>query len=196
MKTKPLLIALGAGALSFLSACSTTSSTSNITAAQTPAPQRPTGFVSVRKYVDSVKTETGDQYQNVEYGWDYDKGVAIERISTLDGALISKKEWPSLTLRATDAEMEYAYALVRADPRLKATATRKDARFYGGFSFAERENLDDASRPCQEKSRCVHVMVSGGPNGEENIAHAIVDLALGQVVIANYQGQSPTPSKN
>lgn len=187
---------LAAACVIALAACSSTTTKPSVSASQTPAIQKPSGFVSVRQYVDSVKTENGDQYQNVEYGWDYDRGVAIERISTLDGALVSKKEWPSLTLRATDAEMEYAYSLVRADPRLSATAERKDARFYGGFSFTDREHLDDPKRPCQEKSRCVHVMVSGGPSGEENIAHAIVDLALGQVVIPHYEGQIPTPSKN
>ena len=181
--------------LAALSACSQPTKPS-ATSAESVVSARPSGFVSVREYVDSVKTDHGDQYQNVQYGWDYDRGVAMERITTLEGELVSENEQPALTLRATEAEMDYAYALVRADPRLKQTAIRKDARFYGGFSFADREHLDDPTRPCQEKSRCVHVMVSGGPNGEENIAHAIVDLALGQVVIANYKGQSPTPSEN
>lgn len=193
MKIKTFLIVLSCVALS---ACSSTANKPSTATIEAPAAKRPTGLVIVRDYVDSVKTDHGDQYQKIQYGWDYDRGTAIERISTLEGELISEKAWPTLTLRATDAEMEYAYSLVRADQRLKSTAERKDARFYGGFSFADREHLDDPNRPCQEKSRCVHVMVSGGPNGEENIAHAIVDLALGQVVIPNYDGQSPTPSKN
>ena len=179
--------------LALFSACSQPTKSNASTEALS---QRPTGFVIVRDYVDSVKTDHGEEYQKIQYGWDYERGVAVERISTLEGALISEKPWPALTLKATDAEMDYAYSLVRADPRLKQTAIRKDARFYGGFSYADREHLDDPNRPCKEKSRCVHVMVSGGPNGEENIAHAIVDLALGQVVIANYQASSSTPSKN
>jgi hypothetical protein len=158
--------------------------------------QKPSGFVLVREYIDSVKTDAGDVYQKVQYGWDYDQGVAVERIYSLQqhfdrssdkaNKLISEQAKPGLTLKTTEAELQYAYALIRSHRDLKIICMRQDARFYGGFSLRN----DDFSNWCGVKSRCIHVIVSGGPNGEAALAHAIVDLALGQVIDAHYQGSA------
>jgi hypothetical protein len=174
---------------------------SNVLRTWTQTLPKPSGFVLVREYVDSVKTDAGDVYQKVQYGWDYDQGVAVERIYRLqeqsgrisDNAnkLISEQAQPGLTLKTTEAELQYAYALVRSHRDLKIVCMRQDARFYGGFSLRN----DDVSNRCGVKSRCIHVIVSGGPNGEEALVHAIVDLALGQVIDAHYQGSEELANK-
>ena len=159
---------------------------------------RPSGYVMVREYVDSVKTERGDEYQKVQYGWDYDQGVAMQRISKMDGTLISAHAEPDLTLETTPNELEYAFDLVRKHPELSDFAKRADARFYGGFSH-KTDPRDIASTPanvaCGALSRCIHVIISGGVTGEQSLAHAIVNLASGLVVDANYRGESAVVSK-
>lgn len=155
-----------------------------VTLAQIPANVAPpSGYVRVRDYVDSVKTPSGDQYQRVEYGWDYAKGVAVERRSTMDGGLIESAEQPALTLVPTQDEMMYAYHLVAIHPQLSKLVQRKDARLYGGFSLREPDD-----KYCNQASRCVHVMISGGDNGELALGHAIVDLMRKHVVYPFYDG--------
>ncbi len=158
---------------------------------------RPSGYVMVREYVDSVKTEHGDEYQKVQYGWDYDQGSAVLRISTMDDKLISAQAEPDLTLETTPNELEYAFELVRKDPALIEVANRADARLYGGFSLTTdpRDVTTPANTACGAKSRCIHIIISGGINGEEALAHAIVNLASGLVVDANYRGEDAVVSK-
>jgi hypothetical protein len=151
-----------------------------------PLPAAPKGFVLVREYVDSFKTEKGDEYRKVQIGWDYQQQVAVEKFFDMSGKSISETPMPNLTLRATEAEMSYAYALVRSHPHLrKRLSERQDVKFYGGFSLREPKGS------CAQGSRCVHVIVSGGADGQENVAHAIVDLAARKVVNSKYQGRYP-----
>ena len=42
-------------------------------------PEKPTGFVLAREYVDSIKYKSGDQYRKIQYGWDYATGMAVIR---------------------------------------------------------------------------------------------------------------------
>jgi hypothetical protein len=179
---RPLRFAL----LLFLAAgCAPT----KITTKLAPAPA---GFVLVREYVDSFKTDHGDEYRQVQLGWDYDLKSAVERQSDMKGKLISQTKIAALTLKATDQEMAYAYGLIKADKRLAPKVARADAVFYGGFSLRE------PTGECGMQSRCVHVMVSGGAEGRESIAHAIVDLAAGKIVNHDYRGEYPdgvTPLK-
>jgi hypothetical protein len=147
-------------------------------------PPAPRGYVLVHDYVDSTKTATGDQYQRIEMGWSYDEKSAVRTIYSLDGKLLSRETMPAVTLRATDAEMEFAYALVRAEPSLQKQVRRKDAMFQGGFSLRE------PGTPCGEGSRCVHVMISDGIVGHALFAHAIVDLASGKIVEKHYEKNS------
>lgn len=159
---------------------------------------RPKGYVMVREYVDSVKTDHGDEYQKVQYGWDYDQGLAVQRISSMDGKLISAQAEPDLTLETTPNELEYAFELVRLHPELSAIAKRSDARIYGGFSLkTDPRDLSNtpANLACGAKSRCIHVIISGGVTGEKSLAHAIVNLASGSVVDANYRGEEAIVGK-
>ena len=159
---------------------------------------RPSGFVLVREYIDSVKTDHGDKYQKVQYGWDYAQGAAVQRISSMDDKLISAQPQPNLTLETTPNELAYAFELVRLHPALSDIAKRTDARIYGGFSL-KTDSRDVGATPanaaCGAKSRCIHVIISGGLAGEKPLAHAIVNLASGLVVDANYRGEDAIVSK-
>jgi hypothetical protein len=151
-----------------------------------PLPPAPMGVVRVREYVDSVKTDSGDQYQRVEYMWDYDRKSAVKVISSMDGQRLSETLEPDLTLVTTEAELNYAYALVRRDARLGKLVNRTDAHFAGGFAL--RSNGEPG---CGAGSRCIHVIVSGGNDGEVPIVHAIVDLATRKITAPFYSGVSP-----
>lgn len=149
-------------------------------------PEKPTGFVLVREYVDSIKYSSGDQYQKIQYGWDYATGMAVIRTFDMDGVQLSNKSHPEITLAATKGELEYGFALVRKHPALRKAAARVDARLYGGFAYRNGESFNEPGRHCLPKSRCIHVIISGGATGEISLAHAIVDLAISKVVIPKY----------
>ncbi len=59
------------------------------------------GFVVAHAFHHEVKSAGGVQRQFVEHGWDYDRAVAVERISTPEGMLIARTDKPGLILRAT-----------------------------------------------------------------------------------------------
>jgi hypothetical protein len=140
----------------------------------------PVGYVAVRTYVDRFTFPHGDELRRIEYGWDYDRGEAEQRIYALDGELLERIPQPGLTLELTDAELERALALVRRHPRLATIAAAPDIELHGGFSLRE------PGTACDRGSRCVHVM-GAGPEGGARL-HAIVDLAKGRVVDPDYQG--------
>ena len=149
-------------------------------------PEKPTGFVLAREYVDSIKYKSGDQYRKIQYGWDYATGMAVIRTFDMQGVQLSNKLHPEITLAATKGELEYGFALVRKHPALRKAAARVDARLYGGFAYRNGDSVDEPGRYCLPKSRCIHVIISGGPTGEVFLEHAIVDLAIGKVVIPKY----------
>ena len=180
-------------ALAVLSGCANYASERPIS-----AESRPSGYVLVREYVDSVKTDRGDEYRKVQYGWDYDQGVAVQRIFSMSDVLIKSQAEPNLTLKVTQNELEYAYSLVRQHPELSGIARQKDAIMHGGFSLTtdpNELNSSPANSQCGVKSRCIHIIISGGHDGETSLAHAIVNLATGRVVDAQYRGEMAFVSK-
>lgn len=144
----------------------------------------PTGYVKVRSYVDRFSFPAGDEFRRIEYGWDYDRGEAEQRIYTLEGELLERTPQPGLTLELTDSELARALDLVRQHPKLAVTAAAPDIELHGGFSLRE------PGTQCDLGSRCVHVM-GAGPEGGARL-HAIVDLAKDRVIDPDYQGpESP-----
>ena len=151
---------------------------------------RVSGVVVVRSYEDEFKIDGADVRVTVEYAWDYNRAVAIERITDIQGKQISLTDQPELTLNLTDAEQAYAFELTKAHPDLKAQIAGAD-HLYGGFSYRE---ADDPA--CYRGSRCVHVMASTtAPAGDgwRKLAHAIVDLQTGKVVHPNYDDGKTEP---
>lgn len=147
---------------------------------------RVSGVVVVRSYGDEFKIDGHDVPVNVAYAWDYDRAVAIERITDAQGQLMSLTDQPDLTLNLSDAEKDYAFELARTHPDLKQQMDGAD-HVYGGFSY--REAGDPA---CFKGTRCVHVMASTG-DGWRKVAHAIVDLQTGTVVHPHYDDAKTTP---
>lgn len=174
--------AFGTAVLLVLAGCQTL----NTTADQTERDPRASGVVLVRSYDDEFKIDGKDVRVHVEYAWDYSRGIATERITTPDGALVSLTDQPELTLNLTDAEKEYAFDLARADPEIGPQVASAD-HVYGGFSYRE---ASDAA--CGYGSRCVHVVASAG-DGWRKLVHAIVDLQTGRVVHPHFNAGDVDP---
>lgn len=145
-------------------------------------------IVVVRRY-DDVFSENGANLPvTVEYVWDYARGVGVERVYTRAGQPYSQRDLPEQTMNFTDTEMELAFALAREHERLGPVLAQHGLRFYGGFAYR-----DAADAGCSQQSRCVHVIVSGGNDGERPVAHAIVDLMKRVVVHPFYGPDNPGP---
>ena len=179
---KSIQRAFGTAALFVLAGCQTLQSTAD----QVERDPRASGVVLVRSYDDEFKIDGKDVRVHVEYAWDYRRGIATERITTPDGALVSLTDQPELTLNLTDAEKEYAFDLARADPEIGPQVASAD-HVYGGFSY--RESSDAA---CGYGSRCVHVVASAG-DGWRKLVHAIVDLQTGTVVHPHFAAGDVDP---
>ena len=142
----------------------------------------------IRRY-DDVFSEHGKNLPvTVEYAWDYRRGLGIERVYTRDGQPYSQRDLPGQTMNFTDTEIELAFALAREDEGLHTLLSQPDLRFYGGFAYRD---LDDPG--CGEASRCVHVIVSAGADGERAVAHDIVDLQQRKVVQPFFGPENPGP---
>jgi hypothetical protein len=133
-------------------------------------------YVPVRRYHDIFTVDGKNQKVIVEYGWDYRKGVAIERVYSEQGVVQSQTEKPGYTMNFTDRELELAIALAREEPTLRSLLADTELNYYAGFPYREVNEND-----CNERSRCVHVIVSAG-DGQRHVAHAIVDLMTRQVI--------------
>jgi hypothetical protein len=145
-------------------------------------------IVVIRRYDDVFRENEATVPVTVEYAWDYARGVGIERVYTRDGKPHSQRDLPEQTMNFTDTEMELAFALAREHERLGPVLAQTGLRFYGGFAY--REATDPG---CGERSRCVHVIVSGGDDGERPVAHAIVDLMKRVVVHPFFGPDNPGP---
>jgi hypothetical protein len=162
--------------------------------AATPTPQaqtdgeklglgpRPSGKALVREYLDTNKVDERTEERWVRLYWDYSRGVAVEERTSKSTGAMQSIDQPGMSLSATPTELERAFALVRGHPDLKATLDRTDIDFFGGFRLME---MDDPN--CGAKTRCVHVIISGPPNGQTSVAHAIVDLMADRVVYPFYR---------
>ena len=134
-------------------------------------------YVVVRRYDDVFREDDRNVPVTVEYGWDYLRRSAIERVYARGSdTLRSERAIAGLTLNVSDAELELAFALVREEPQLATVLSQPQLNFYGGFSYEEADDPD-----CGAGSRCIHVIISAG-DGQRAVAHSIVDLATRRVV--------------
>lgn len=133
----------------------------------------------VRESNELHKTDSGDQRVTVEYAWDYSRGIAVRRTFGEDGSGPVEQDMPAVTLNATEAERQFAFARVRADRQLASRITAT-TRLFGGFSFRESGHPN-----CDVRSRCIHV-VGSADDGQRHVLHAIVDLMSGKIVDPDY----------
>lgn len=134
-------------------------------------------FVVEHRYDDAFRVDGKDIAVTVEFGFDYGRGATVQRVYLRDGTPYSQRELPGVKLKGTEEEMDLAFAIAREDPALAETLAQPNLSFYGGFAYFE---ADDPG--CGDRSRCLHVIVTGGYNNETTFAHAIVDLVQRRVV--------------
>lgn len=179
MKTPVLLIALSAGVL--IAGCGSRTSQQaapDPIASAAPAEGRMQGYVTLYRYQDRFRVEGKEVVRDVEYGWDYARGMTVLKMFDADGQMVSSEDRPGESLRLTDAENARAEALVRTHPQLEQIVNQPgDTTIWiGGFIFRDP---DDPF--CKPGSRCVHVIASKD-QGYTPVAHAIVDLMRDRVV--------------
>jgi hypothetical protein len=162
--------------LGFLAGCATTSPSASIGRVDSRADLAGHRVEVTRVYEHEVKTEQGNQWQRVEYGWDYTDAVAYELTTDLEGNRLAFRQLPGQVLRATEREQQVAGDLVRRHPGLAEAAATPGAIFHSGFILMERDHPH-----CHLGSRCVYVLVVTD-NGNNKIVQAIVDLQTAQVV--------------
>lgn len=167
----------------FLSACASLPEEKgrSPTLAHVPVVKLPDGHeaVLVRSFGDEQKTSEGDRRVQVEYLWDYTSAVARKRTLDGDGSVVGDESEPGLTLNATQPELDWAIAIVKAHGELSVKLV-PDTVYYGGFSFREPGHPD-----CDLRSRCIHV-IGSRDGGRRKVFHALVDLQTARVVAPDY----------
>lgn len=141
------------------------------------------GVVIGRHYQDRFLIDGKDVYRDIEYGWDYDRGVAVFRVLDTDGKLLSSEDRVGESISLSDEERARVEALVRTYPELSAAVNQPgDVSFWaGGFIYRAQDD-----RYCGEGSRCVRAIVSKD-GGYTEVAHAVVDLMRDRVVYPHYK---------
>lgn len=150
--------------------------------------QRLRGYVESEKASDfcpGPKVWRPDQRCMVTRGWDYSNGQTLVRTYDPQGKLLAEVVEPGADLSLVPSEKLRVESLVRADPALASVVNRPTVRIWaGGFAFRE-----PGDRFCDRASRCVHA-IAGANDGNDAIAHSIVDLMTDKVVYPYYQ---PSP---
>ena len=134
--------------------------------------------VVVRDYFEPRKIDGKDDDRRVQYVWNYTRGVTQRRLWSADGLSFEATDMPGMTLNATADELDYAYAIVRADPRYADVIT-SDTYFHGGFSVREPDS------PCDDRARCIHVF-GVRDAGRKRVLHAIFALGTGKIIDHDY----------
>jgi len=110
----------------------------------------------VRSWPEPVTVDGKTALGRVEIAFDYDEGVAIERVISADGKVVStvvRKKGEGAP-RPTPEEIEEAKDMVRADAEIARIIDQANAELDGGFILNE-----DAGKPCGPGTRCIQVQV-------------------------------------
>lgn len=145
----------------------------------------------VRSWPEPVTVNGKTGLGRVEIAFDYDQGVAIERVIGADGTVVSttvRKKGEGAP-RPTPEEIEQAYDMVRADPELARIIDQADAQLDGGFILNE-----EAGKPCGPGTRCIQVqMLTQDRLGF--IRWVVVDLAQERFAYRTYLPSAAEGSK-
>lgn len=150
---------------------------------------RMSGYVESQRATDFCPDQNrrrADERCVVTRGWDYAAGVGIQRVFDPQGRRISEEVLPGADLSLTPAERRRVEDLVRADPQLAPIINQPGVRVWAG-GFVVREPGDPY---CDRGSRCVRA-IAGANDGNDAVAHAVVDLMTDRVVYPFY---SPEPN--
>lgn len=152
---------------------------------------RMSGYVIARRHSDFAFVDGVEQRREVEYGWDYARGIALRKTFDVNGHLLKTKEMTGGDLALTEVEGERARHLVRTQPALGPIVNKPDVVIWaGGFAFRK-----PGDPYCDRGSRCIHV-IAAADHGDTAVAHAIVDLQSDRVVYPFYQSSDGEPFAN
>ena len=139
------------------------------------------GQLVTRRWHDVFK-ENGEHREVIlEVGYDYGKKSPFRRQFDADGNLESEEFTWGVAIGATSEETNFAFELVKADPRLAKRLTRESIIMHGGFTFF---NQNDPL--CGIGSRCLHVFATDSSNNEL-LVQSLVDLISKKVVYPDFE---------
>lgn len=110
----------------------------------------------IRSWPEPVTVNGNTALGRVEILFDYDEGVAIERVIAADGKVVSStvRRKGEGAPRPTPEEIAEAKDLVLADEELARIIDQAGAELDGGFILNE-----GAGKPCGPGTRCIQVQV-------------------------------------
>ncbi|MBO9662909.1 hypothetical protein [Dokdonella sp.] len=150
--------------------------------ADTAAPGRLHGYVVGRRHSDFSWKDGKERRYEVEYGWDYDQGVALRKSFDENGALLKSQRIKGEESPLTEAERERVRVLVREYPELKPVVDKPGVVIWAG-GFVYRKPGDPH---CGDKTRCIHA-IAAADDGDTAVSHSIVDLQSDRVVYPFYR---------
>lgn len=140
------------------------------------------GYVVGRRHGDFSWADGKERRYQVEYGWDYDQGVALRKTFDESGTLLKTQRVKGEEPPLTDIERERVQTLVRRQPELKPLVDKPGVVVWaGGFVFRKASDAH-----CGDKSRCIHAIASAD-GGNTSVSHSIVDLQSDRVVYPFYR---------
>jgi len=148
------------------------------------------GYVTARRHSDFILVNGKEQRREIEYGWDYDHGVALQKTFDAQGNLLQTEHLSGADLSLTPPEVDRIHQLIHAQPELKDIAGKSDVVIWGD-GFAYREPNDPA---CGTGTRCIHAILAAD-FGNTAVAHAIVDLQSDRVVHPFFHPSESDPIK-
>jgi hypothetical protein len=173
-----------------LAACSASPRPPHVSTADAAHAGRMHGYVTARHHSDFIMVNGQEQRREIEYGWDYDHGFALQKTFDAQGKLLETQHLTGADLSLTPLEVERVHQLIHAQPDLQAIAGKSDVVIWGdGFAYREPNDPD-----CGAGTRCIHAIIAAD-FGNTAVAHAIVDLQSDRVVHPFYHPSESDPIK-
>lgn len=148
-------------------------------------PDRLTGERVLHSWRDTVKLGAREVERRVEIVFDYDAGVAFERVYDTADQLQSQTQL-AVAPEASREEIDDALARARANPSVEAFLRQPNRRLVGGFI------VHDQSGPCGPGSRCLHVLQMEGPRADSDVhRRLVVDLMSRRVYQRDFGRGTP-----
>ena len=135
----------------------------------------------LRSWEETVKLADGREVaRRVDVVFDYDRGVAFENFSGLDGIQTGRMTLGAGQPAPSQEEIQEAYDIVRADPEFERLFKRFRVVFEGGFILTE-----DKDQPCGPGSRCLRVFLLSSDRAG-TIRQVVVDLVKQQLAYDDF----------
>ena len=133
----------------------------------------------LRAWDDTVKVNGEDVRRRVEVMFDYEAGVAHERVYDIEGRFLSSRAIVKEQPRPSTEEIAEAFGIVEAHPELGRLVSRAKAEPVGGFVLEEAKD-----RACGPRTRCLQLSLVSPTRG--TLRWVVVDLTRQAVVYSNF----------